>query len=449
MNIRGSIARRLSITLGLSSLVLWLCAVGISGYVIRHELNETFNQTMRQSASRLLALAAHELEEAVEEGTLGSDDAQFIQGFNEQGANLDYYITGPTGHILVLSGDAPTTVTDMKMAPGFSTLNDAPAYALRDPETDIGIVVVERAGLRTGLLRESLLAMLMPLVALIPLLIALVYLVVRIAMRPIWELEKAVSQRNGRNLGPLNIGPQPRELAPVVQEVENLLNRLQAAMDAERSFAAESAHELRTPIAGALAQVQVLRNSLDGDPNQAFARSAEDALRKLSTLSENLLQSSRLEAGFALSSKAENLGPVIGLVLREHEFTSGVDRFDLKGEPDALVANIVPDAFAIVLRNLLRNALLYAHGDTTIHIAYGEGWLTIANDCAALDPKLLSTLTHRFVRGDLGKRGSGLGLSIVSGILENCGAHLTLASPILGQSRGFEAHITFDQFTSE
>ncbi len=444
MNVQGSIARRLAVSLGAASVVLWLCAIAIAGFVIRHELNEAFDQTMRQSALRLLPLAAHELEDVIEDGTLEDEDARIVAGLTERGANLDYFVTDPTGRILVFASDTPINRTEILIDPGFSTLNGAPAFALRDDDTGIGIVVVERADLRSDLLRESLMAMLWPLAALLPLLVGLVYVVVRAAMGPIWNLGRVISERHGQNLAPLAIGPQHIELAPVVQEVESLLARLQAAMDAERNFAAESAHELRTPIAGALAHVQVLRNALDGSPDQTFAIQAEEALRKLATLSENLLQFSRLQAGFAVSSHLEALGPIIDLVLGESEFAPHQSTVIIGGSPKTLQAHIVPDAFAIVLRNLLRNALLYREDGANIQLDVGENWLSVSNDCAPLDPTLLASLTTRFVRGDETKRGSGLGLSIASGIVSDCGGRLTINSPIVDQLRGFSASVSFD-----
>lgn len=442
----GSIARRLALVLGLCAALFWLSAVGIAGFVIRSELNEAFDQTLRQSALRLLPLAAERVEHAFEgDDDHDDDEARSIDGLLLQGADLDYYVTDRSGRILIFSSERRLQRSEISVPEGLTTLDDAPAYALRDHSSGIGIVVVERQGLRSGLLRESLKAMLWPLAALIPFLIGLVFIVVRAALRPVWTLGNAISKRSGRNLAPLEIGPQPVELAPIAQEVALLLGRLDAALEAERSFAAESAHELRTPIAGALAQVQVLRGRLRGDPNEDFARQAEEALRTLASLSEDLLQTSRLQAGFAASPTATPLGPIIDIVLTEREFVDQAARISVGASPKDLSAYIVPDAFAIVLRNLLRNALIYSEGNPQISVNCGANWITIHNDCTALDADLLAKLTHRFVRGDDSTRGNGLGLAIVSGIVEDCGGSIELTSPTGTDGRGFEAKIMFHQ----
>ncbi len=444
MTSRGSIARRLALVLGLCAAVFWLSAVGIAGFVIRSEMNEAFNQTLRQSALRLLPLAEERLEHAFEGNEEHEhDQARAIDGPVSQDANLDYYVTDRDGRILIFSSENALERSEISVPEGFVSFDGAPAFALRDRRSGIGIVVVERQGLRSDLLRESLKAMLWPLAALIPFLIGIVFLVVRAALRPVWTLSNAISKRSGRNLAPLEIGPQPVELAPIAQEIALLLSRLGAALEAERSFAAESAHELRTPIAGALAQVQVLRDRLQGDPNEDLARQAEEALRNLSSLSEDLLQTSRLQAGFAFSPTATALGPIIDIVLTEREFAKEPAQIAVSGNREMLSAFIVPDAFAIVLRNLLRNALLYSEGSQQISLDCGADWLTVQNDCSALAPDLLAKLTHRFVRGNDNTRGNGLGLAIVAGIVEDCGGSISFTSPTDITGRGFEAKISF------
>ena len=438
-----SIARRLALTLGFSAIIFWLLAVTIAGIVIRHELNETFDQTMQQSAGRLLSLASHEVEEMLTGGELEEEEARLITSLTKQGANLDYFLTDIDGRILVFSSEAKPARSEITIATGFGEYEGARAFSLRDDLTGISIVVVEKPGLRANLVRESLIGMILPLAALIPILIAIVFFTTRAAMNPVWNLSEAISKRHGQNLTPLEIGPQPKELLPITEEVENLLARLKSAMEAERHFAAESAHELRTPIAGALAQIQVLRNALVNDPNQAYALDAETALRSLSDLSEQLLQSSRLEAGFAASDVRHELGAVVDIVLREPEFATAADRIEISGDQGKLTGRIVPDAFAIVMRNLFRNAILHSEGDPIVAINCSARSIEVRNDCDPLDQATLAQLTERFVRGTQDKKGSGLGLAIAEGIIDDCGGTLTLTSPIQNDARGFSARVDF------
>ena len=74
-------------------------------------------------------------------------------------------------------------------------------------------------------------------------------------MKPVLRLSRDIAAA-APNLAPLDISDQPSELRPIAEAVARLVERLRAALDAERAFAANSAHELRTPIAGALARTQ-------------------------------------------------------------------------------------------------------------------------------------------------------------------------------------------------
>ena len=103
----------------------------------------------------------------------------------------------------------------------------------------------------------------------------------------------------------------------MAHEVAALLGRLKAAMDIEKEFAANSAHELRTPIASALAQTQRLAVELGDHPAGSRVLEVENSLRQLSQLSEKLLQLARLDAGFALSDVRVDLEPVVELVVRD------------------------------------------------------------------------------------------------------------------------------------
>jgi two-component system OmpR family sensor kinase len=339
---------------------------------------------------------------------------------------------------------APDTVAADLPPDGFGQLDGQRTFSLTDPRTKYSIVILELSDRRMTALRDSIAAVVLPLLALVPLIAAAVWLAMRLAMRPLESLRRDIAQRDSRNLEPLRADGHPAELAPIAEAVAGLIERLRSALDAERAFAARSAHELRTPLAGALAQTQQLEAELAGKPGAERVRSIEAALKRLSQLSEKLLQLARIEAGFARTDTETDLLPVLRMLTRDiNANTAWRDRvrFEADGIP-SLPAAIDPDAFAIVVRNLVENGL--KHGDATAPVRLFVGpnnRVHVQNEGPPLDAGALDRLGHPFVRGDTAAEGSGLGLSIARGILGQAGGRLTLASPIPGRDSGFEAII--------
>ncbi|MFY0680067.1 MAG: hypothetical protein JXR13_05775 [Thalassovita sp.] len=445
MTARPSIAQRLAVALVVGASVMWLSAVLIATQVMREKVNAAFDDTMRQGALRILPLAAHEFAEAIDEDE--PEEMAFIEGLSTQGANYNYYVLNPEGRIVVFSGEAPVRLSSERVPSGFFTLEGARAYALFDTQSGFGIVVRERPGIRDTLWRDSAKSMVLPLALLLPFLGGVFYWAVRRALAPMRSLSVAIAARHKSNMAPLGLGAQPQELAPVVQEIDDLLTRLRKAMEAERSFAAESAHELRTPIAGAMAQLQVLSAKLD-DPNQQDNLTQSlNALSHLARLSENLLQLSRLDAGFAASESPTHLNPILKLVLAEPAFGALAGHITQHDAP--LYAPITADAFAIALRNLLQNAERYRTPGSTITLTVLENGIEISNACPVVAPENLATLRQRYVRGhtDVAK-GSGLGLAITAGIAEDVGGSLDLLSPRPSHEDGFTARLLFTPDTT-
>lgn len=264
-------------------------------------------------------------------------------------------------------------------------------------------------------------------------------------MRPVEHLRREIAERGGSNLAPLIKDDHPRELAPIAREVAALLGRLKAAMDVEKQFAANSAHELRTPIAGALAQTQLLAAELGGHPSAPRLKEVESALRQLSHLSEKLLQLARLDAGFARSEVSLDLAPVVELVVGDFQSRDdAMTRVTLEVVEDAyFTASIDPDAFAIALRNLIQNGITHGRADAVVEVIAGPGKvLRVRSQGPVVPGELLVRLTERYERGQAAARGTGLGLSIVDAIMEQSGGRLSLFSPARGRNDGFEAQLT-------
>ena len=441
-----SIALRLALLLTLVTGIFWLGAAAVSTTVLQHELQEAFDESLSQSAYRLLPLALHDLREPEERH-------EPVRRMNEpDNSAFTYFVHDGNGRILLRAEDAPDSVTTLPTSTGYVEVDGRRAFSISDQRTGLGIVVLEMSDHRQEALADAAGTLFWPLVALIPLLAVGIWGVVRLAMQPINRFSRDIALRDSGNLAPLEASGQPAELAPIASEVSALLDRLKAAMDAERSFAANSAHELRTPIAGALAQTQRLALDLGAHPAAPRVHEVERALRHLSVLSEKLLQLARLEAGFARSEQAVALRPIIELVVRDFESaqaTRGRVRFSADAGID-LDARINPDAFAIALRNLVQNALLHGAADGVVEITAQTGpSITVSNHGPVVAPEILSQLGNRFARGETGASGTGLGLAIVGAIAQQTGGQMRLASPIPGQADGFTVSIDWRAATGD
>lgn len=462
----ASIARRLGLWLGVGLTLLWLGAAAIALHSLERELNAAYDDSLKQSALRILPLAVHSLREPWERHLMeldgrgarpalvtGADgDADEATGSREEPVEFDdesfsYVIRNRAGQIVLRDEDVPADFTIEAPAEGYGHFNGQRIFTLADARSGYSIVIIERSDRRAEAIQRSLMGLILPLLALLPLIGGTIWLALRVALRPLEKLRAELDVRDGRNLAPLDADTQPRELRPLAETIGALLGRLRTALDAERHFAARSAHELRTPIAGALAQTQQLALELgEGSPRLARVHEIETALRNLAGLSEKLLQLSRLEAGFARAETPTDILPVIRLMVHDlngRDSTEG--RINLEIETESLVVPIDPDAFAIALRNLVENAARHGDAASEIDVLVSADGLRVENAGPVVPPEILAELGQPFVRGDTQAKGTGLGLSIVRSILEQTGGSLSFSSPVPGKASGFSAEIRFQR----
>lgn len=454
MKRRPSIALRLALGLTAGMALLWVGAASISVAVMQRELNKAYDDSLQQSAQRLLPLAVRDLREGRDGGRLIVDDDGDDEDSDDGRAetrgepaphdpSFTYLIRDRDGEVVLRDIHASGLAVPDDFPEGFGTIEDKRTFTVMNKRTGHSIVVIETSDRRLTALRDSIAALGLPLLALLPMMAGGIWLAMRLALRPLEVLRKDIGLRDGRNLQPLASDGHPAELAPIAEAVGALLSRLKSALEAERSFAARSAHELRTPIAGALAQTQQLAVELGSSPGAERLREIEAALKKLATLSEKLLQLARIEAGFATAERETDLSPVLKMVVQDvNATTHGRDRVIVEHPDTRLMAAIDPDAFAIALRNLVENAIKHGASGRPVRVVLGApGVVCVRNEGRVVNAADLAKLGQPFVRGDTLADGSGLGLSIARSILEQAGGSLTLRSPARGAEDGFEAEM--------
>ncbi len=438
-----SVTRSLMLSLTGALIGFWLIAIVIGLQVIQHELDEIFDGALQQTSQRLLALIEADLQ------LRGADPlkADVEPDMSPKHEYLLYQLRTPDGAVALKSRDAPEAAFDAPLKVGFHNARRYRIYTTANADGTVFLQLADRFKDRREALHESVLAMLLPLLVLAPGSFVAIWFIVGRALRPIGALRDAIATKDGSDLRPIESSDDlPRELKPIVRSVNLLLQRLRTALETEREFTANSAHELRTPIAGALAQAQMLVQELpEGGAARGRAARLAGALSDLGRLSEKLLQLSRADAGIGAREDQIDLLGVLDLLVQEfgrNRDTAGRILYeDASAAP--LMRAVDADAFAIVLRNVIENAVIHRTPGTPIAIHVDEaGVIRVANESAVAPAAELEELKKRFHRGKTAAAGSGLGLAIADRILQQMGGKLELASPARGKTSGFEVTIT-------
>jgi two-component system, OmpR family, sensor kinase len=450
-----SIGRRLARNLGLSLSALWLAGVIATGAILYHEQGEMLDSSLRVTAELMLPLARAEYDRAVRNGAglpvvVGPknvptpDAARRAKGYRK--LPLVFLLRDSAGAVVVRSANAEAVDAVSSRQSGFHSMGEYIVYQTAPDAGGFQIVVGGLEIERTETLIESVSLLILLLALLIP----LGWLVLRHALRqatgPMAALNQAIQLRGGANLEPIELADLPVELRPIVEETNGLMVRLRAALSNERAFAANSAHELRTPVAVALAQTHRLIAETGDAAILDRARQVEESLKRLTGVIERLLQLARAEAGIGLSETENDLAPVLRLLVEEFRRKAEPGRVIRLQEPLApLRSRMDPDAFGIVVSNLLDNAL--KHGDHAAPIDVvtpATATVAIVNGSAVIAADRLPALVQRHARGQTKGEGLGIGLSIVDALMRQAGGRFRLYSPARAAAGGFEARATLD-----
>ena len=439
MKAAASLQKQLVYGLTLGIVLFWLVATMISGLVVQHRLDQVFDNAMQEAAQRILPLAVLDILNREEPGT-----PQRVAPLTSQQGGFSYLVRDGQGNILLQSSSADISVFGEQSMLGFTTTTTHRLYGASALRETLFLQIAEPLAYRRKAVLEATVALLLPLLFLIPLSMLGIWLFVRFSLRSVRSYRHAIEARGVGNLSPIHMDKLPAEVQPITDAVNRLIDRLRRALETERRFTANSAHELRTPLAATLAQVQRLRHDAPDGPLQVRAIQIETSLKELSRLTEKLMQLAKAEGGGVLSEVPQDLVALLSHVVQDLQRATSVP-IELTMAPTGSVFSAIDaDAFAILARNLIENALKHGAPGCAIEVGLSEGArLTVVNEGAVVSADDLAQLTGHFVRGGSRAEGFGLGLAIVSTIAHGVGAELTLASPATGRAGGFEASVQF------
>lgn len=303
-----------------------------------------------------------------------------------------------------------------------------------------------------GLKSESnrlLWASLLPIAAGFILLLVGLYVGIRRGLRPLKKLAYQISMRSSEDLQAVDEECVPVEVQPIVSELNGLFGRVSATLDKEKQLTANAAHELQTPLAAIKTEVHLAKHNIPEEFRPSLHRIQERVDRASHTVKQ-LIALSRLESTDEVFSQIVDLRRLIDKELESHRFLADKNNVSFRLEGDSCSIRGNEDMLAILLDNVIRNAVLYTDkgAEILITLSVGEAvYLTVINPCSPIPKDEMEQLTQRFYRvPGSAASGAGLGYSIISRVCQLHEATLSVSPDV--EDKGFKLRIQFPSCSS-
>ncbi|MCP4475000.1 MAG: two-component sensor histidine kinase [Gammaproteobacteria bacterium] len=347
-----------------------------------------------------------------------------------------------SNHLILHSPGAPAIALPKKE--GFSTLDNQHQgwrlYTTHDRISGLTITTAEALSTRQQINRTIDWETITILLLGYPILGLLIWLIVGYALRSVKLLTRMVSKRAATEFDPIDTHNIPIEIRPLVEALSNLFERLHEAFERNQRFAADAAHELKTPLAALKTQLQVALHASNEEARQKNLEKVVIGTDRCSHIVQQLLDLSRYgPEALALEKRC------VDLTIPVQEVTAQLAPIALKKSIDIALQTSESDndvygnetALAILIRNLVDNAIRYTpnHGKIIVSVTTQDGQviLSIQDSGPGIALNIRDRIFERFYRV-LGSKttGSGLGLAIVKQIAELHKAEIELDIPLNG-----------------
>ncbi len=434
---QSSVRRRLIFWLMPPLLALWLIGAFLTYYFVLNFANRIHDRWLLDSAVSL-AQQVH-----VQSGHVSADLPAAVLRILEYDAvdHIFYRVTGSDGSVVVEHGRIPEPPSRAERPVFYNgQIANVPVRiaALRVDGTDGNalVQVAETLIKRHTLTSEILAVMLVPQLLLIVTAGALIWYGVARGLGPLDRLRTDIVRRSHRDLSPLETYRVPMEVAPLVNALNELFERLGQAVASQNRFIADAAHQLRTPLAGLKTQAELAIREDDPLAMRVALEHVRDAVNRSVHLVNQLLSLARADHSHeqALPMTLIKLGAFAREITTEWVGKALDAKLDLgfEGQDDELNIQGNRELLNELLDNLIDNALRYtpAAGRVTVRVfrhAHGGAALEVEDDGPGIAPEEREHVLERFHRaeGSPGE-GCGLGLAIVREIASVHGAGVTV-----------------------
>jgi two-component system, OmpR family, sensor kinase len=287
---------------------------------------------------------------------------------------------------------------------------------------------------------------------LLPLLGVAIWVIVGRGLMPLQRVTRALDTRHPEALDPLSDRRLPEEVRPVVRALNALLSRLSTALDTQKAFVADAAHELRTPLAAVQIQAQLVARAQDDATRTEALADLHEGIARATRLAEQLLALARSEPDGKVAQAQIDLCALLESCVRAYVLVAqdrGVDLGIDSSEPATVSGDA--DSLRVMFNNLIDNATKYTpkggRVDVVLKVQNGHPAVEIADTGPGIPQEERERVFDRFYRvGEGADRaradvaGTGLGLAIVKRIADQHGAVVSLGE---SQAGGLKVIVSF------
>jgi two-component system sensor histidine kinase TctE len=435
--VTSSISRRLIFWLAVPLMLLALCGALV------HYFNSVApgvidsDRRLREAANALMAHVQ------VNDGQVTLDTAVGAEGKPSLPApnSIKYALRYPQGRLLAGDPQLPAVVMNSETSQLFA-MSQVDHHSLRTLttrfDTRAGVIFITVADARPAIepaARFGFMSTLLWDFVQLDLTLVLVWVGIQLGLRPVKKLRDEIAERSPLDLRPIVESSVPREIAPVVVTLNRLFGMLRTSVQSQQQFIANTAHQLRTPITGMQAQLDLLAAEPAAQPIKGRLLTLQEGIRQLAHSANQLLTLARADPAANIAAKTQlvDLNAIVSEVVAKFFDRALHSNIDLGVEAMPVSIHADPSLLDDLLSNLVDNALKYTPpgGRVTASagVQNGKAFLAIEDSGPGIPEAERHRVRHRFYRlPNSPGHGSGLGLAIVDEIAQLYGASLSIGS---------------------
>jgi len=433
--VSSSISRQLVLWLAVPLMLLALCGALV------HYFNNVAPGMIASDRRLKAATNAFMARLVVDRRTVSLDAAADGKPALAPANSVDFSVRDQTGKLLLGDEHIPA-VAIADAAAQMSAVLQLEGRSLRALttrfDTSAGILIVTAVDLAGGsepAARYGLMSTLLWDFVQLDITLVLVWFGIQLGLRPMKKLREEIARRSALDLRPIDESSVPREIAPVVVTLNRLFQMLRTSVQSQQQFIANTAHQLRTPITGMQAQLDILAAEPAAAPIKNRVATLQEAIRQLAHSANQLLTLARADPAINVVSKNQrvSLKTIAEEVIAKFFDRALLARIDLGAEVQPATLEADPSLLDDMLSNLVDNALKYTPAGGTVTVITGErgakAFIAVEDSGPGIPESERERVKQRFYRlPNSPGHGSGLGLAIVAEIAGLYGASLVIES---------------------